>query len=212
MTRVGMGLLAAGIMILSQSVQAKVYYRYQDDQGGIHYLEDPAQAPPEYRDRVRPAGTDISEDDGSGGGVLKRWWRRAEEGLGTMGAWFKGGEMLPTLNLRGLIWLTLKQTWLIYSLAGEVLALILFLVGLWFAQDYPTQRERRRYAVGLILAYAGILLFSNLFLVRPQLKNFFSQSEVNAQIILDAGYLSESERDGMTRFRDSAQAWANRIP
>ena len=205
-------LVFAGIMIFGLTAEAKDYYRYRDDRGGMHYLEDPNQAPAQYRKRVQLVQAEVVQEEVQDENLLHRWQQRAQEWWEHLGEQQSPEDELQDLRLGGLIWYTLRETWLFYTLLAETLALLGFVLGLWYAQDYPTQRERRRYTIGLIAVYIILLFTSATYLVRPQLKNFFTESAVNADFILDRGGRSEAEQAALTRYRAAALDWAKRIP
>lgn len=215
MFRAGLILLALGIAVLGFTARAAQYYKYQDDQGAIHYLEDPNQAPEKYRNRVQPVDAQISEEVNPNETLPGRWWRLSrrflDDALDRL-RYPRPSLAIPPARLAGLVWFTLKETRLIWTLIGEAVALIFFLAALVMARQYPTQRERRRYSYSLCLAYLILLGSSGLFLVRPQAKNFFVQADLNAELVLSTGQLSEAQEGRMIRFRESAQAWARRIP
>jgi len=208
-------LLAMGIVILGLSAWAAQYYKYEDDQGAIHYLENPSQAPEKYRDRVRLVQGQISEEVNPNETLPGRWWRLTrrwvEDTLDRL-RYPRPSLKFPPARLAGLIWFTMKETRLIYTLIGEAVALVLLGVALVIARQYPTRQERRRYGYSLCLAYLVLLVTTGLFLIRPQLKNFCAQADLNAEIVLSAGNLSEAQEGRMIRFRQSVQTWARRIP
>jgi len=209
-------LLLAGIIILSQRAYAGQYYMYRDDQGVVHFIEDPGLAPSKYRHRVSPVKAEVVREEGPGAfkeeTTLEELHRRAVQWWEGLGEEANPQEELQGRHLGGLIMYTLRGTWLFYALIGEALTLACFILGLWYAQDYPTQRERRRYTILLVVAYAILFLTSANYLVRPQLKNFFAQAAANADLILESGGLGEADRAAMTGFRETARTWANRIP
>ena len=215
MFRAGLILLALGIAVLGFTARAAQYYKYQDDQGAIHYLEDPNQAPEKYRDRVKPVDTQITEEVNPNETLPGRWWRLSrhvlEDALDRL-RYPRPSLAIPPARLSGPIWFTLKETRLLWTLIGEAVALVFFVAALALARQYPTQRERRRYSYSLCVAYLVLLVSSGLLLVRPQLKNFFVQADLNAELVLSTGRLSEAQEGRMIRFRESAQTWAKRIP
>ena len=204
--------LIAGIMILGLAAEGKQYYKYRDRRGVTHFIENPNEAPREYRNQLQEVTAVVGQEEVSGESMLQHWQRRVRDWWGGMGEARNLDEELANRKLGGLIWYTLRETWLFYTLLGELLALVLLGMGLWYAQDYPTLHERRRYTLGVIVVYAVLLLTSANYLLRPQLKNFFAQSVVNADLILDKGGLVEADQARLTHFRESALTWSNHIP
>jgi len=202
----------AGIMILSLAAVAKPYYKYRDRRGVTHFVEDPKEAPAAYRKQVTEVTAEVGREEVRGESTFQHWQRMARDWWRELGEERDPEEELANQKLGGLIWFTARETWIFWTLAGEAAALLGLVFGLWHAQDYPTRQERRRYTILLVVVYALLLGTSVYFLVRPQLKNFCAQTVVNADLVLAHGGLVEAEQARLTRFRESALTWADRIP
>lgn len=204
-----------GIWALSVETEAAQYYKYEDDQGAVHYLENPAAAPAKYRDRVRPVEAQIIEQANPRETASQRFWRKAlryKEDLWARWRYPRPAlELLPR-NVRGIVWFTLKQTRLIYTLAAEVIGVVVLAMALWAVRAYPTRKERRLYAAGILLVYITLFLAAGWFLVLPQLKHFFVQAGHNAEMVRNAGGVDSDQADRLLRFHQFAQTWAGRIP
>lgn len=206
-------MIALGSLVFAAgSAEAKQYYRYTDEKGGVHYVEDPLQAPTEYRDRVVEAGKEIQIEPSAD--PLERARNRALKLWDRLTQATQPGPpelSLPPMGVLGLTWYTLRRTSLFYGLAVEAVAFLLFLAAYYHAQAYSSA-QRRGYRLSLSGAYLALLLSSSYFLLLPQLKAFLYQIEVNAHMSASSGDLAEGARARMETYRDFAREWAERLP
>jgi hypothetical protein len=168
------------LFIFSFRADAAKYYRYKDSKGRLHIVDSLDKIPENYRDQVEA----IDLERGKIKTVPERWF-----------VFGMSLQEVKDINFPGLMLYAGHTSRAIYWLSGELIALVIFLICLFVARDFPTVAERRRFRLGTIILYLIWLILSVPFGLRPAAIEFCRASRGHLALVREDSRVPVSSRD-----------------
>ena len=161
------GLFLAGI-------SSAELYKYVDEKGQVHFTDNPYSVPEKYRDSLELVKKEIiKESEITHPKKSPPNWRAwmVSDSRGNLG-----------INLRAMFIYCLRESRLIFWLAGEFILLVIFIILLVISRNWPTRKGRAIWRISSLLGWIILSLAIFIFLLSPSVEKFLA---------LSRGHLSE---------------------
>jgi len=185
------------VFIFSSHADAAKYYKYKDSKGRVHLVDRPDKIPKKYRDRFEV--TELKH--GKIQTVPERWF-----------VFGMSLQEVKDVNFPGLVLYAAHTSRAVYWLAGELIALVVFLVCLFMARDFPTRAERRRLGLGAIILYLVWLIISLPLGLRPSALEFCRTSRAYLAFVREDNRVPPSLQDRAGNLGESFLSIQDKIP
>jgi len=170
-------------------------YRYEDERGVKHYVQNPAQVPERYRDTIKKVETELSIEEGKRELGLSKDLKEYLPGLKT----FEQPDSPPMI-----VMVELFRSRLIVTITGSVMLMLALLLGMVLARGVPDKKERRRMLIVMPASVLASMVFMWLAFTGPQLVRFARGCARDARNALYDEKLNVAEREQLENFRRSA--------
>lgn len=185
------------VFLFSLRTEAAKYYKYVDEDGKVHFVDNMSKIPREVRDKI-----EIEElKSGRVDTIPERWYIYADN-----------MRDIEDVSYMRLLLYSSHQSRLAYWLLGEILAIVVFLVCLYVARDFPTLSERRRFGVASVLVFIIWLALSLPLGFRPSAMEFCSSARANLMLVRQDPLVPSALKMRARSLEDSLLAVKNKIP
>ena len=175
-------ILCAGLF-LAGTLSAELY-KYVDEKGQVHFTDNPYSVPEKYRNSLEQVKKEISqESEVKHPQKLPPDWRSwvVSDSRGNFG-----------INLRAMFLYCLRESRLIFWLAGEFILLVIFIILLVISRNWPTRKGRVIWRISSLLGWIILSLGIFIFLLSPSLEKFLALSRGHLSEIIQKAPLDEN--------------------
>ena len=193
-------LLCAGMFFLANQALAKLY-KYVDDNGVVHYTNDPYSVPEKYRQRLKLVEKQILKEREITHPKKFGWQKWVERN--------ENGEL--GINLKKMFTATLFGSKLAFWILAEILLLAIFIILLLVIKNFPTKRERILWSTSLVIGWLALsgLIFK--FLLLPSVNRFFYQARVELKDIAFNAPLDNQSKKALLELEEKLKQFQKRV-
>jgi len=177
------GIILCAGLLLAGTLSAKLY-KYVDEKGQVHFTDNPYSVPEKYRNSLEQVKKEISqESEVKHPQKLSPDWRSwvVSDSRGNFG-----------INLRAMFLYCLRESRLIFWLAGEFILLVIFIIFLVISRNWPTRKGRAIWRISSLLGWIILSLGIFIFLLSPSLEKFLALSRGHLSEIIQKAPLDEN--------------------
>ncbi len=177
------GIILCAGLLLAGTLSAELY-KYVDEKGQVHFTDNPYSVPEKYRNSLEQVKKEISqESEVKHPQKLPPDWRSwvVSDSRGNFG-----------INLRAMFLYCLRESRLIFWLAGEFILLVIFIIFLVISRNWPTRKGRAIWRISSLLGWIILSLGIFIFLLSPSLEKFLALSRGHLSEIIQKAPLDEN--------------------
>jgi len=184
-------------------------YKYKDERGTVHFIEDPDRVPERYRKSLEEVKSDVTVVERPGDG-----W--GEGGLSILERFdFKSALSEPDADgpasAFGVVLGELWNSSLGFSVLAAAALLALLGAGMFMARDVAVEHRRKRYMSLLPLACLAALVFLWLSLAGTQAKRFVRDCKAWSDQSLALKGTDPDQRRRLVNLRNACLRWEERL-